>query len=250
MSEAGRDSGPLTQAGRTYVWGVVGAGALAIAQALTELSSVSAHPSWLILAVLALLGGCLTIRIPSLHATLSVADLFVVALMILFGPAPAIVTVAVDGFLASRRLRHRTGYRTLFNITEPVVSVWCAATVYGSLAGVSPLLGQDVPLVSIFVPLVALTTTYAGLNALLTAVAIKFETGLPVFKFLRQSCPHVVVTHFISLCLIMFIVPNAENIQNVGFLALVLIPALIALSYVLSKTYVARVEAAHALLEQ
>ncbi len=38
--------------------------------------------------------------------------------------------------------------------------------------------------------------------------------------------------------------------QNVGALALVLVPALIVLSYVWSKTYIARVEAAHALLEQ
>ena len=52
-------------------------------------------------------------------------SLFVVYLMIVFGFGwePAVVTLAVDGLLTSLRQRNRRLDRTLFNVTEPGLSM-------------------------------------------------------------------------------------------------------------------------------
>ena len=238
----------LPSAGKVYVGIVVGAGAFAIALSLTELGTGSIPSHWVILAALTLLGGVFGIRIPSLHATLFVSETFIFALVVLFGPAPAIATVAVDRLVASIRVRNQTVCRTLFNIAEPAVSVWFSATVFYGLSGVEPLLGRGVPLSTLFLPLVVLVTAYFALNSLLTAVAVRFETGTPVWDSLRSNRPHVVLNYLVSVCLFVFIVENVGSSQNLsvsGFGTVLALLALLVLLYCSSKTHIAQVEGAN-----
>ena len=234
----------LSLGGKAYVCVVVGGGTLATTLSVAEFVSGDVPAYWIILAAVTLLGGLFAIKIPSLHATLSVFDGLLLALLLLCGPAAAIVTVALDGLLASVRIRHQTVYRTVFNIAEPAVTVWCATTVFYALSGVSPLLGQAVQLDTLFLPLVALAATYVGLNTLLTAMAIRLETGMSSAEFLRQNLPHLFLNYVINLCLLVFIVQHAENIQNAGVWAFDFVLALLILSYVVSKNCISRIESA------
>ena len=167
----------LSLRGKAYVYVVVGGGTLATTLSVAELVSGDVPAYWIILAAVTLLGGMFAIKIPSLHTTLSVFDGLLLALLSLCGPTPAIVTVAIDGLLASVRSRHQTVYRAVFNVAEPAVTVWSAASVFYGLSGVSPMLGQAVRIDTLFLPLVALAATYVGLNSLLTATATRLETG-------------------------------------------------------------------------
>ena len=125
----------LSRAGRAYVSVVVAAGSGVIIYALLQLSVDPPHHYWLLLAVLTLFSGPLAIRVHSIRTTISVSETFVFASVLLFGPAPAALTAALDGLMVSLWARHKNGYRTLFNIAEPAVSVWVAAQLFGSSQG-------------------------------------------------------------------------------------------------------------------
>ena len=79
------------------------------------------------------------VKVPSLNATLSISETFLFALVLLFGSAPAVVTVAIDGLAVSLIRRHHKLRHIAFNLAEPTVSMWVASRVYFALAGVPPL---------------------------------------------------------------------------------------------------------------
>ena len=135
------------------MYGVGGAGALVVGLALVELISGPVPSQWVFFAALTCLGGLYAIKIPSLYASFSVFETFVFALVLLFGPAPAIATAAAESVIEAALVRGRPRYRTLFDIAQPAVSVWFAATVFYGLSGVDPLLNQVAPLRTLFVPL-------------------------------------------------------------------------------------------------
>src|SRR5882672_3440862 len=95
----------LSRTGQLYVASVIAAGL-----AVTAYSAISllVHPvsnQWLVLAALTLLTGSFSVKLPSIAARISVSDAFVFTSVLLFGPAPATVIVAVDCFVISLWLR-------------------------------------------------------------------------------------------------------------------------------------------------
>ena len=236
----------LSLATTVYVYGVVGAGTLAITASLAELAVGSVQSQWVILAALTLLSGIFATRIPSFHATLSVAETLVFALLLLFGPAPAIATVAANGLIASARVRHWSVYRTLFNVAEPAMSVWCAATVFGWLSGVEPpLIGQEISISTILVPLLVLPATYFALHTVLTAIWMRLESGLSWSEILQEKQPAVLLNYCVSSVLLVVLVRNAGNASTLAISAGGIVLGLIGLSHTFSKTYITHVEDAN-----
>ena len=73
--------------------------------------------SWFVLAVLTLLSGWFTVRIPTIPARLSVSETFVFATVLMFGPAAANVVVLdtlVISFWLGRRSNPRLGCSSTF----------------------------------------------------------------------------------------------------------------------------------------
>ncbi len=89
----------LSRAGKVYVGIVVAVGALPITSSLLQISSDPPSYHWVILAALTFFSGPFAIRVPSLHARISVSETFVFASALFFGPAPATLTVALDGVI-------------------------------------------------------------------------------------------------------------------------------------------------------
>src|ERR1043165_5771877 len=79
---------------RLYVAAVVAVGGAALVY--SAISAVSAPNTfqWLLVAALATLTGSFTIRFASVSASTSVADTFFVTSALLFGPAPATLSLA------------------------------------------------------------------------------------------------------------------------------------------------------------
>ena len=232
----------LSRAGKVYVGIVVAAGALPITSSLLQISSDPPSYHWVILAALTFFSGPFAIRVPSLHARISVSETFVFASALLFGPAPATLTVALDGVIVSLWSRQRTTYRTLFNIAEPAISVWASAQLFYLMAGVPPLFNQPVAIGELLLPLLALTTTYFLLNSWLTALAVWFETELSPVRFLRNHLPHLSLNYSMSVCLVALLVQHSDDIN---FAAVGVILPLLVVSYFSSKMSMARVEDAN-----
>ena len=235
--------GRLSLAGKAFVLVVVGARVLAAASALSKLSSGDVPSQWIILAALTLFSGIFPARIPALRATLSVAETLVLGLVLLFGPAPAIATVAANGLIASARVRRWSVHRTLVNIAQPVLAVWSASTVFYALSGIAPLLiDRVVPVSTVLLPLAALAATYFLVHALIDAVSSSLESDLSAREFLLHNRLDLWLNYCVTLVLLVFLVRNAGNVSALAISASAIVLGLIWLSYTSSKTYIAHVE--------
>src|SRR6185295_101947 len=167
------------------------------------------HP-WecFLFAVLAILTGSFTIDIAPVKASISVADTFFIASALLFGPAPAAITLAVDTLLLSWR-KKRGPMRTAFNVVAPAVSLWVAAHVFFLIAGVAPLSSARVPIPPLITPLLCLTAIYFVLNSGFIAIAVGLEAQKSPLQIWRSHFMWLGLGYFaaasVALCLALIV---------------------------------------------
>src|ERR1041385_3894210 len=126
----------LSRLGYAYVTCVIAGGVAATGYALYGVIIQPVPSQWLILAALTLLTGSFSIKLPSVEARFSVSDAFVFASVLLFGPSPATVTVAVDCLVISLwRHRSKSTLRSLFNVFAVALSIWISSQAFYQLIG-------------------------------------------------------------------------------------------------------------------
>tara|TARA_B100000029_G_scaffold10963_1_gene11791 strand:+ start:319 stop:783 length:465 start_codon:yes stop_codon:yes gene_type:complete len=149
----------LSRPGRAYVLAIVAVGGGFLLSSVLQLMLEATTPYWVIVAALTLFAAPLSLRLPSMRATVTVTEPLVFAAALLFGPATATVTMALDGLLVSVWAKRRNVHRALFNIGEPAISIWVAAHLFYSVSGVQPLFESPVGLGQVFLPLLLMTIT-------------------------------------------------------------------------------------------
>ena len=241
----------LSRFGRAYVLAVVALGGALILSSAVELVLEAAAPYWVVVVALTLLSAPLSIRIPSMRATVTVTEAFVFAAALLFGPAAATLTIALDGLLVSAWAKRRNLQRALFNIGEPAISIWVAAQLFYLVSGVQPLfrspVGSPVGLDQLLVPLALLTTSYFLINSVLSVTALWFETHANPLRFLRDQLLHTGLNFFASCSFVVLLVLNLDNLT---FAAVGVFAPLLVLSYASSKLLTVRVEEANGHLNE
>ena len=125
-----------------YVGVMAAAGAAIAAWSVIHLPHVNAF-EWMLFSVLALIAGRFPLRIPGITATFAVTDTFFVTSALLFGPAPATVTMAIDS-LAMSVGRGYPVQRFLFNGSAPAISFWVGCQVFFALLGSGPVYATPV----------------------------------------------------------------------------------------------------------
>ena len=182
-----------------YVGLVATAGAAAIGASMVGLWS-TAHPrEWLVLAVLAIVAGRFPLRIAGSNVWFSISDTFFITSALMFGPAPATVTMAVDSLVMSYRAnaalpdRRLLLSRMLFNAAAPALSFWCGATIFYAFAGIAPMYGLPVNVDHLVLPLACFASVYFLLNSGLISIAIWLQKG--------QSPLAVWRTHYAAMSL-------------------------------------------------
>jgi putative nucleotidyltransferase with HDIG domain len=217
-----------------YVRLVVLAGGAVLVQSAASLIDTP-HPwEWVLFAALAILAGSFTIDIAPVKASISVADTFFITTALLFGPAPAAITLAVDTLLLSWRKR-RGRMREAFNIVSPAASLWVAAHVFFMLAGVPPLSTARVAIAPLITPLLCLTAIYFCLNSGLIAVAIGLEAQKSPLRIWQSHFMWLGLGYFaaasVSLCLTIII-------QQIGISAVaVIIPVVLVFHLTLRASF-------------
>ena len=169
-----------------HVGAVIVSGFLAIAYAVYSMVVTPPSASTLVFAALGLVAGVCAVKIPGVNALVSASDTFFIASAMLFGPAPAMVALALD----STVLAWRRGYefrRMLFNAAQPALSLGVATWVFQLLGG-APL-DHSTHITATILPLIALTAVYFGLNSGLLAIAIALESNTPVIVVWRRLWP-------------------------------------------------------------
>ncbi|MFO7694699.1 MAG: HD domain-containing phosphohydrolase [Vicinamibacterales bacterium] len=179
MNQAPRRRSGLHKA---YVATVFVLGLAALVDALYVLNRQPVSYYWIALGAMAVASQFWTIRVPGIKAHLSASEVLLFMVVVLFGSAPAVVTIAVDGllFAFSRewvQIRKKQYLQAAFGLGEPVLSMWAASHVYFLLPGVRPLFGNAASLQSVAFPALAMGAAYFAMNSGLNAVVLSTSLG-------------------------------------------------------------------------
>ena len=221
---------------RPLVFGIVGCGALVLAYAAVSASSIPITASLIVLVGLTFASGRVSIKMPGHAATVSVSEIFVFGSILLFGPAPATLTVAADGLLVSLSHRDRRLYRALFNIAEPALTTWIAGSVFFLVSNASggahgTLLGA-----------IAMAAAYFVCNSVLTAIAVARECGASAVSLWQEHALYLAINYYAAASLAVLGVTRTDTGADVNFAVIGLIAPLLLLSYVAYKTAADRLE--------
>src|SRR5689334_16876715 len=235
--------------GRTYLWTVIGAGAIVVLGSIYRLYDQQIGNQWFILATLTLISGSATVRLPSTFASISISETFVFTAVLLYGPAAGTVIVALDGLVGSYWIAKRHGeiHRPLFNMAAPALSAWCSAHLFFTVAGISPLTEQPSPVAAILPPLVLFALTYFGINSWLIAFVIALQKRVDPIKVWKSSFGWLSLNYFGGAS-VAFLLVRYNRTINLGYVGAI-IPLLLVL-YFTFKAATGRVEDADRHVEQ
>ncbi|MCC7181459.1 MAG: HD domain-containing protein [Acidobacteria bacterium] len=231
--------------GQIYVVGVAALGLIAIGICISTLYTNPVSTEWVFLALLTLLSGSFTVKVPGLQARISVSETFVFTSVLLFGTSAGTLTVALDTLvatLAARRKAPQAPLRILFNLASAALSIWIAGGLFYTISGLEPLSVNTAPLPLILGPLVAMTAAYFILNSALVAVALSFEKGQPAFSIWRRNFLWLSVNYFGGASVAALLVSYTKTVDITAFSIIV---PLVVISYLTYKTSLGRVEDAN-----
>ena len=145
---------------------------------------------WLIVAAFAVLAGFITVRIPGIKIKFTLADTFVFANTILFGPVVGGITAALDGLAGSMRCktRSRRWEFTLFNVAGMALSAYVAGLLFFRILGHGPAYSDPAfRLGEVFLPALLLAVSYYLLNTMAVAVIVGLQAQQNVVQVWREN---------------------------------------------------------------
>ena len=231
----------------TFTGPVIACGLAVIAAAVWELPSTPNPLGWAVLAVLALVAANFGIKIPGVSAWLSISDTFFMASVLLFGPAPATVTIALDSLIMSWRRGHRL-HQLLFNPTGSAIALAAGAAVYGLVARLAPFRSSDGSVEAItLVPLACMAAVYFLLNSGLTVIAVALDNKTSPFRLWREHFAIIALNYFAAASAAFFLI---VLMRNAGTAAVAAVVPLICICYLAMRSWLGRVDDAQRHLDK
>lgn len=237
--------------GLFFVWAVIVVGFACLGEAIYDFALHPPGSQWLVVVLLTLISGTATVKLPSIPAHISVSETFLFSAVLLFGPAPGVLTVVLDALIAilkaARRVRKKE--QIIFNLAAPALSLWIAAHLFYSTAGIQPLAEakQAVHIGAIVGPLLLFTLVYFSLNSGLVALAVGFQKHISPFAVWREHLMWLSLNYFggASVAALMVVYTRQLDWTYLG----VTIPLLLVL-YFTFRTTMARVADANRHVEE
>ncbi|HXG88658.1 MAG TPA: HD domain-containing phosphohydrolase [Vicinamibacterales bacterium] len=230
---------PPSRALIAFTTPIIAIGALVVVYSAAALPSTAYPVGWISLGVLALLAATFALKVPGVSAHLSISDTFFFTSVLLFGPAPATVAIALDSLVMTWRRRHRR-LHLLFNPTSSALSLWAGAQLYYALSGASPLTDTRGALgASIILPLAAMACVYFLLNSGMTAVALSLDKRIPAITLWRDHFAIISLNYFAAASASFFLI---VLIRYAGLTAIAAVMPLICICYLAMRSWLGRVE--------
>ena len=237
--------GELSTATKAYVSTIIMAGALTVAHSIHALITQQTPWDWMILAVLTLVSGSATVKLPALPATISISETFVFTSVLLFGVPAGTITVALDALVISIWSYRRSDplYKIIFNLFALPLTIWTAGQVFFSLPDWKPVLSRmeplfqnphSFPVIHLLGPLVVLAIVYFSLNSWLIAFAIGLERNLSPVHIWKNNFALLSLNYFGGASVAALLVTYTRNIE-LAYLALI-VPLLIVLYFTFSTS--------------
>ena len=226
---------------RAYVISVVLLGAATVAYSVHRLYVDPIGSQWFIIAILTLLTGSFTVKVPSTNASLSVSETFVFASVLLFGAAAGAITVLLECLIILFWMKPggRSIQRVLFNMAAPAIAIWVSGTAFYWMSGIAPYSQHATSLQGLFLPLIAFTALYFLLNSWLVALALGFETDKSPLDIWWTNFTWLSINYFSGASVAALIVTYSRELD---FSTLAIIVPLLVVSYLTFRTAMGRVE--------
>jgi putative nucleotidyltransferase with HDIG domain len=222
-----------------YVGVVAAIGFAVVASSAIALADSAHAAEWLTLSVLAMVTGRFPLRIPGTNAWFSISDTFFITSALLFGPAPATVTMAIDSLVMSYGTsRHGKLRRMAFNGSAPALAFWAGAQVFGAATGLGPLFQESTSVDSLVIPLAAFAAVYYILNSGLTALVVALDKEMSPFAVWRSHFAMVSLNYFAAASVAFLMVLLS---QYLSVIALAAVLPLIATIHVAMKSWAGRI---------
>jgi putative nucleotidyltransferase with HDIG domain len=164
-----------------YILIVAACGFSAIAHSSFELfQAVPDYRSqWLALVALTVVSGLLPVTLPSVNASISISETFIIAGTLLFGRSGGTVLVLLDALFISLYLSWSKGLRwqqVLFNLTANPFSIWLSATI----VGIQPLFRTSPSFDALFIAqLTGFSTLYFLIQTWMLTWVLALQKRLP-----------------------------------------------------------------------
>jgi putative nucleotidyltransferase with HDIG domain len=225
---------------RIYVATITIAGAGILVHSAKEIATGNVPHYWLLLAALTVFSASIPIRLHAIPVALSVSETFVFTSALLFGPAAATLTVAIDAAVISfwSFKRGQAAYKIAFNICALPLTIWLAAHLFFLLGGFGPLFQAEVSLPQLIVPMLACTVAYFLLSSWLITFAIALEKGVGAFAVWYENFAWISLNYFGGASVAALVV---SYIDTPSIRSLAIVVALIPLLALLYETYSRRV---------
>jgi putative nucleotidyltransferase with HDIG domain len=218
---------------------VIGAGFSIIGYSIYALPQAPNPAGWIGLGVLAIVAASFALKVPGVPVYLSISDTFFITSALLFGPAPATLTIALDSLIVSWR-RGNTVRQMLFNATSSAMALWCGVQTFYAMSHRQPLDGVTAaPDAGIMIPLTCLAAVYFLLNSGLTAGVVGLSKGLNPFELWREHFAVISLNHLAAASASFFLIVLAHS---VGLLAIAAVLPLILVCYLAMRSWLGRVE--------
>lgn len=247
----------LSVRARSYVITVASVGACVLVGAIAQLVIDKVDSSWFVLVALTVLTSSITVKVPSVAATLSVSEAFVFSSVILYGWAAGVVVASLDGLVISywlQRRRRQPIYRVIFNSTAPALATGVAAWAY-HITGAPEVQDPAFKITQILLPLCVFAATYFLGNTSLLAVAIALEQRVAALPLWKNNFLSLWLNFFSGASMAALLVsfgaadePNRLGANALGAIWVVL--PLLGISYFTYKSSMARIEDANKHVEQ
>src|SRR4029434_4312723 len=130
--------------------------------------------------------------------------------------------------------------RIMLNTAAPAVSIWAGAQIFFLIARVPTLAHSDVAVGSLIGPLLLMTLIYFALNSGLVATAVGLESGQSPLDIWRRHFQWLGLGYMASASLAFCFV---LLIQQVSFLAAIVILPMLAVFHLTLKASYVRLEA-------
>jgi len=198
---------------------------------------------WILLTIFVVASGRFGVKVPAMAASLSISEVFLFSMVMMYGTELAVITVAIDGLAVSLIRRHHHPKHIAFNLAEPALSMWVASKIYFALAGIPPLavLSADtqVTIAQVVLPALTLCAVYFLMNSWLNAIAMTSESGASPFGIWRKYFFWTSVSYFACASIAVLLSVNSRVVNPSVMLALA---PLVVVSYYMFKSSVGRLE--------
>jgi putative nucleotidyltransferase with HDIG domain len=222
-----------------YISIVIAIGLFVVAASIFDLAK-HPHGNWYILAGLTLVSGWLSVKLPSISASISISETFVFAGTLLFGRSVGTVLVLLDVIVlcvksqvSRRKLRWE---QVLFNLATPPLSIWFGATAAGIIDPFAPG-----PLdLHFIVSLGTFTCVFFLLNSWIVTFAVSLEQNISALSLWWANFKELSVNFAAGASIAAFLFNFSGNKVHLSFV-LVIVPLLLII-YLTYSRFTTRIE--------